>query len=292
MDENRESLFATFRDLANARAAERAVEAAGISSHVTLVENDQEITEGTRSTLESDSYSSTNHRKSTIRNFFTRLFGFDDKWDEKNETHSYFRELYAAKNHLLIVRNCTNAALARKIIEDNEGMIEERGGLLYEQELTRLDSGERVMQLHEEQLLARKERVQTGEVLIRKEIVQDMKTIEVSVTREELVIERRPLHGEAHPGSIDIAAKGESEIIRVPVSEEQVRLEKQVVPTEEIVVAKKRVEDTEVVSDTVRHEEAHVETKGRVDGKRDTFISKDYRKGFRKDRGDEHQPGV
>lgn len=289
MIDKRETVIATFHDLDSAREAERALRAASVSSTIALVENDQETMEGKRG---SDAHGSTNHRKVSIGNFFHRLFGSDNDWDDRNETHSYFRERYAAKNHLLIVRDSSDAALSRQIMQENGGTIEERGGLLFEQELSRLDNDERVMKLHEEQLLARKERVQTGEVLVRKEIVEDTKTIEVPITREELVIKRRHLHGEALPGSIDDAEMDESDEIRIPVIEEQVQLEKQVVLTEEVVVAKRRIEDTKVVSDTVRHEEARIETKGRADVKTDTTL-KDYRRDrFRKDKDDSYQPSV
>lgn len=122
-----------------------------------------------------------------------------------------------------------------------------------------LDEQQR-MQLREEQLLVDKERVRAGEVLIRKEVVIEQQSIEVPVSREEVVIERR--------AAADVDTSGEpigaGEEIRVPLSEERVNVDKRPVVREEISVGKRTVRDTEEVSDTVRREEARIETEGRT----------------------------
>ena len=123
----------------------------------------------------------------------------------------------------------------------------------------RAEHGER-LELKEEELRARKQVVETGEVGVRKEIVTETQTLAVPVTHEEVVIERHPVAGE-RPVSGDI---GEGEEIRVPVMEERVTVEKQPVVTEEVVVGRRQVQETERVSDTVRREEARVETEGQV----------------------------
>jgi uncharacterized protein (TIGR02271 family) len=121
-------------------------------------------------------------------------------------------------------------------------------------------SGEtsRTVELREEQLRAEKERVQAGEVRVRKEVVSEERTIEVPVTREEVVIERRPA-GAGQTASGQIA---EDEEIRIPVMEEEVRVEKTPVVREEVTLRKQQVHDTERVSDTVRREEARIERTG------------------------------
>src|SRR5919112_5998359 len=59
------------------------------------------------------------------------------------------------------------------------------------------------LQLREEELRAEKERVEAGEVRVRKEVVSEERTLEVPVTREEVVIERRPAaQGQPASGSI------------------------------------------------------------------------------------------
>jgi len=115
------------------------------------------------------------------------------------------------------------------------------------------------VQLREEELRARKQSVQTGEVGLRKEVVTEQQTLDVPVTREEVVIERRPASGQ--PSDTPI---GEGETYRVPVREEQVTVEKQPVVREEVSLGKRQVQETQQVSDTVKREEAHIERQGDV----------------------------
>jgi uncharacterized protein (TIGR02271 family) len=115
------------------------------------------------------------------------------------------------------------------------------------------------LQLREEELLATKERVKAGEVRVRKDVVSEEKTVEIPVTREEAVIERRPVSG--RPAAADIK---EGEEIRIPLTEEEVRVEKRPAVKEEITVGKRPVQETETVRDTVRREEARVDETGRA----------------------------
>jgi uncharacterized protein (TIGR02271 family) len=116
------------------------------------------------------------------------------------------------------------------------------------------------VQVHEEQLHANKQSVQTGEVRVRKEVVTENKTIEVPVQREEVVIERRPVAG----GKVSNSAVRAGEEIRIPVKEEQVNLEKETVVTSEVSVGKRTIPGTEKVSGTVRKEQVKVDTDGKA----------------------------
>jgi uncharacterized protein (TIGR02271 family) len=117
----------------------------------------------------------------------------------------------------------------------------------------------RRLPLREEQLQVYKRSVQTGEVRLGKEIMTEQKTINVPLTREEVVIERRPASGQVSETPI-----GEGETIRIPVREEQVNVSKQTVETGEVALGKRQVQETQQVSDTVRREEAHIEREGNV----------------------------
>lgn len=57
---------------------------------------------------------------------------------------------------------------------------------------------------------------------------------------------------------------GEKEI-RVPLSEERVRVEKNPVVKEEVRVGKKQVQDTKRIDDTFRHEELRAEREGEAE---------------------------
>jgi uncharacterized protein (TIGR02271 family) len=129
-----------------------------------------------------------------------------------------------------------------------------------EDELIREGEDQETLELREEELRAEKQRVKAGEVRLRKEIVEEEKTIEVPVSHEEVVVEKRNVSGR-RPATGEI---GEDEEIRIPLTEEEVRVEKTPVVREEVTLKKRQVQDTERVSETLKREEAKVESTGDV----------------------------
>ncbi|WP_409270875.1 YsnF/AvaK domain-containing protein [Neobacillus sp. SCS-31] len=129
-------------------------------------------------------------------------------------------------------------------------------------DIDRLDAeDERTLKLREEQLDVQKNRVQTGEVKVHKDIVEEQESVNVPVTREEFYVERREVDGyNADAGEI-----GDDETIRVPIVEEKVEVTKRPVVTEELVIGKKEVQSTEKVVENVKREEAHIESEGNTD---------------------------
>ncbi|GAB1810703.1 YsnF/AvaK domain-containing protein [Priestia megaterium] len=115
--------------------------------------------------------------------------------------------------------------------------------------------GHRSVQLREEQLNVRKERVQTGEVQLRKEIVEELRTVQVPVMREEVYIERR----QVIDGQYDASPLTENEIIRIPIMEERIEVTKRPVVVEEVIIGKRKIQEIKEVQDTVRKEEAQIE---------------------------------
>lgn len=115
------------------------------------------------------------------------------------------------------------------------------------------------LRLHKEELDINKKSVQTGEVELSKEIIEEHKVVDVPVAREEVVIERRSVNNEASDSPI-----GDSETIRIPVSEEQVDVNKRTVVTGEVSAHKREVEETQQIDETLKREEARVNTKGDV----------------------------
>ena len=113
------------------------------------------------------------------------------------------------------------------------------------------------VQLFGEVLRVHKERINRGEVRIRKDVVTENQTIEVPVTREELVLERVGVAPNTPAPSANI---GQAQEIRVPLSEDKVRVEKQPVVREEVVVGKREVADVATVGGDVRHEELRVDS--------------------------------
>jgi uncharacterized protein (TIGR02271 family) len=96
--------------------------------------------------------------------------------------------------------------------------------------------------------------ISRGEVRLRKEVVTETQTVQVPVTREELVIERRPVD-QATPATGSI---GESEI-RIPLSEERASVDTSTVVREEVAVGKKPIQEVRDLTGKVRREELVVE---------------------------------
>lgn len=114
----------------------------------------------------------------------------------------------------------------------------------------------------EERLNVGKERVASGEARLRKYVVEDTEQVEVPVTREEVRVERTPISEEEaknFTGNI-----GEEEA-SVTLHEERVNVSKDTVPVEKIALNKEQVQDTETVSETVRKEQ--FDTEGVTDPK-------------------------
>jgi uncharacterized protein (TIGR02271 family) len=120
--------------------------------------------------------------------------------------------------------------------------------------------GQQRIQLLGEVLRVHKDRVSRGEVSIRKEVITEQQTVQVPVTREELVIERIPATGTtAVAGAI-----GDSNVIRIPLTEERASAETNTVVREEIAVGKRVVESVQEVGGSVRHEELEVDDTAKV----------------------------
>lgn len=121
------------------------------------------------------------------------------------------------------------------------------------------DEFNRKIQLREEQLRVNKTRVSGGEVGIHKEVTTERKTVEVPVEKEEVVITRR-----STPGTARDNAPIKDQEIRIPVSEERVNVSKDTVVTGEVEVAKRKVTETQTVSEDLKKENVRVDKTGNV----------------------------
>ena len=115
------------------------------------------------------------------------------------------------------------------------------------------DEDELRVQRSEEELRAGTREREAGAMKVRKRVRTDREQIEVPTKHEEVTVERVPVEGEATEAQI-----GEDEVT-VPVTEEEVVVDKRAVAKEEIRLRKDVVEDTEVVEEDVRREEIDVE---------------------------------
>jgi uncharacterized protein (TIGR02271 family) len=112
------------------------------------------------------------------------------------------------------------------------------------------------IQLLGEVLRVHKDRVSRGEVRLRKEVITSTQTVEVPVTREELVVERVPVTGEQ---AVSTSAVFQGQEIRIPLSEERASVSKEPVVREEVRIGKKEVSSVEAFDERVRHEELDVD---------------------------------
>ena len=118
----------------------------------------------------------------------------------------------------------------------------------------RLDR-EQTLQLRAERLAVDKTRVASGTARVGKRVVSETESVDVPVSHDELVIERRAVSGAPVEGTIG----GGERTIEVPLSRDRVNVGKETYATEEVEVGTRRVEGVERVTDTVRHEELVVE---------------------------------
>ena len=123
----------------------------------------------------------------------------------------------------------------------------------------RRTEGEERVTLSEEQLAIGKHERSAGAVEIDKDVETRHVTEHVPTRHEEVIVERRPASGMSAEARI-----GEDEI-RVPVTEEELVVEKRTVPKEEIVVRKQEVIEDEVVEADLRREHVDIHREGDVD---------------------------
>ena len=117
------------------------------------------------------------------------------------------------------------------------------------------------IQRSEEELLAGTRERQAGAINVRKRVRTDRERLEVPTRHEEVHVDRVPINSETSATEI-----GDDEVI-IPVTEEEVVVEKRPVAKEEIRIRKDVVEDTEVVEEDVRREEVEIDdqTERRLD---------------------------
>jgi uncharacterized protein (TIGR02271 family) len=108
----------------------------------------------------------------------------------------------------------------------------------------------------EEELTATVRPTEAGAVRIEKRIVEEDRVLEVPVTEEQIRVERRIVDRPVGAGDTQAF---EEIVIEVPLTTDEVELHKQARVAEEIVVSKEAVQRTEQVTGTVRREEVIVD---------------------------------
>jgi uncharacterized protein (TIGR02271 family) len=117
----------------------------------------------------------------------------------------------------------------------------------------------------EEQLHVGTERVETGRARLRKHVVTEERTVTVPVSHEEVRLEREPIT-EGNVGSATAGPDLSDEEHEVVLTEERPVVQKETVPVERVKLGTETVTDEERVTEDVRHEEIDVDGDGTTDG--------------------------
>jgi uncharacterized protein (TIGR02271 family) len=103
---------------------------------------------------------------------------------------------------------------------------------------------------------------QTGTVHIEKDVVTEEQTLDVPLTEDQVRVERRVVD---RPATEADSGAFEEMVMEVPLRTETVDVQKEPRVTEEVVISKEAVQRTEQVTGTVRREEVFVDRVGAVD---------------------------
>jgi uncharacterized protein (TIGR02271 family) len=191
----------------------------------------------------------------------------------KDADSTYYRSAMSAGGVLLTVNAGSRFAEVQSILQRAGGELPSESGNVQSAGLrgadvgqNRTGTGTQRIQLLGEVLRVQKERVKTGSVNLRKDVVSERQDVEVPVTREELIIERHPVKGrEAVAGNFEPGKQ-----VTIDLEEERVRVEKQPVVREEVEVGKRQVQRTEHVSENVRRENLEVDQEGEIESSNDS----------------------
>ncbi|KAA1039495.1 DUF2382 domain-containing protein [Macrococcus equipercicus] len=191
---------------------------------------------------DTDAQYSSHHRESNLNNREERV----DMRNEFNNTNDFDR--------------VDNDRLDNNLVGGRDGALNnDRRDYEFDEDIkNRADlSDDEKIRLHEERLRVGKDQVQTGEVRIDKDVVEERQEFDVPVSRDEVTIERRRVD-ERVDGDVDFD-RLDNDTIRVPLTEERINVEKENVVAEELIIKKNRVQDTAHVSETVRKEQVNID---------------------------------
>ncbi|HEY9387835.1 MAG TPA: YsnF/AvaK domain-containing protein [Nitrososphaeraceae archaeon] len=116
--------------------------------------------------------------------------------------------------------------------------------------------------LVEEKLNTSKKEVVYKEATLIKEPVTETKTVEVPVTHEELIIERRPGSESTIPTSELKPPVTSKEEVKIPLKKEEVEVKKEPYVKEEVVIKKRRISETKTITEEVKSEKLANNTSG------------------------------
>jgi uncharacterized protein (TIGR02271 family) len=145
-----------------------------------------------------------------------------------------------------------------------------------------LDGGERTIELREEQLVARKELHEAGEVYIRTEVEEVPGRLEVDALREEVEVEHVPV-GEVVRERVD--PWEDDGVLVVPVYEEQLVVTKRLVLREHLRIRRVGTTERRLFEDTLRRERLIIEDPSNTGLVHEQYPTDDHKKDDREEGG-------
>lgn len=121
------------------------------------------------------------------------------------------------------------------------------------------DTEDAFLQITKEKLDIVKKWVQTADVKVYKEILQEERTFTMPILREELVIEKKVVSSE-NTASEDTTP----ETIRIPLSIEQVSFTKHKTKLEDVSIYKQQVNDIKHIEASLKKEQVRIKTYGNL----------------------------
>lgn len=119
----------------------------------------------------------------------------------------------------------------------------------------------------EERLRVGTQQRERGRARLRKYVVTETEQVEVPVSREEVRVEREPITDANRERAVDGPAISDEEH-EMTLHEERPVVDTEAVPVERVRLAKERVQDTETVSGEVRKEHIETDTDSGLEGRR------------------------
>lgn len=153
---------------------------------------------------------------------------------------------------------------ADKNVDDREAVAADRQAATGDRTAANNDGS---MIRSEEQLNVNKEKVASGEARLRKYVVTDTETVEVPVTHEEVRVERTPISEEEAANFTGEIKDGDTDEASVTLHEERVDVNKETVPVEKINLNKEQVTETQRRTEELRKEQIDTDGLGTQDKK-------------------------
>lgn len=161
--------------------------------------------------------------------------------------------------HAVLVNGLSRDAIAAlPASEYSTGRTQRAGRSASSDRDTRGERRETTIARSEEELRVGKRQAQTGEVVVGKHVETEHVSKPVTVERERVRIDRRPVEGDVRNRETRI----EADEVHVPLTGEELIVEKRPVVKEELVISKDTVRETENVDAEVRKEEFDIRDEG------------------------------